>query len=236
MATCQKSIFQDLSPNLDFSVNPYAKVLAENKGGSSLPLSYGPDLKGKAGHWKSYFAKSRKCGTRPKKLILEIGCHKGKTINQMAGEHPDLAFVGMDITFKRVVLTARLALEKENSNVCAVLGDARQIDQIFSPGELDGVLAFFPDPWLKKRSQANKKLFNDEFVMSLSQMLSPQGQFWFKTDAEAYFEDLKRGASKAGLVKLDKAENLVTGEYETTFEAMFKNQNLPTYEALWTKV
>ncbi|NRA45192.1 MAG: hypothetical protein HRU09_09580 [Oligoflexales bacterium] len=235
MATCQKSIFQDLSPSLDYSVNPYAKVLASNRGELSLPLAFGSDLKGKAGQWRSYFEQSGLHGSSPRKLILEIGCHKGKTINQMASNHPDLAFVGMDITFKRVVLSARLAVQSQNNNVCAVLGDARQIDQIFAAEELDGIVAFFPDPWLKKRSQANKKLFNDDFLVTLSQRLKPHGQFWFKTDAEAYFAELKSSASKAGLVQVDRSQGMLTGDYETTFEAMFKNQNLPTFEALWTK-
>jgi len=236
MATSQKSIFQDLPPSLDFSINPYAKILASNKAEQGLPIVYGSDLKGKAGKWKSYFESSSFHGVFPKKLVLEIGCHKGKTLNKMAAQNPDIAFVGMDITFKRVVLTARLALQTDNSNVCAVLGDARHIEQVFAVNELDAVIAFFPDPWQKKRSQSHKKLFNSEFMKDLVQRLKPKGQFWFKTDSKSYFEDLVISASEAGLVQINKSQGIITGEYESTFEAMFKNENLPTYESLWKKI
>lgn len=236
MATCQKSIFQDLSPSLDLSVNPYARVLANNKVEQGLPIAYGSDLKGVSGKWKPYFKNSRLHGIFPKKLVLEIGCHKGKTLNQMAIKHPEFGFIGMDITFKRVVLTARLALHTANNNVCAVLGDARNIQEIFAANELDAVIAFFPDPWLKKRSQSHKKLFNDEFMKILAHILKPQGQFWFKTDAKTYFEELDNSASGIGLVQIEKSQGIIDGNYETTFETMFKNENLPTFESLWKKI
>ena len=39
----------------------------------------------------------------PKSLVLEIGSHRGDVLAAMARNHPDSAFMGMDITFKRVV-------------------------------------------------------------------------------------------------------------------------------------
>lgn len=235
MAVSQKSIFQDLSPSLDFSINPYAKVVAENKNSCSLPLAYGPELHGKSGKWKSFFKDSDRHGFIPRKLVLEIGCHKGRTLNQIAAMHPNIGFIGMDITFKRVVLTAKHAIEMDNSNLCSVLGDARQIDQIFAGGELDGVLAFFPDPWEKKRSQSHKKLFNEDFMNTLAHVLKPNGQFWFKTDVKTYFHDLASSVAKVGMTPIAKSQSILEGDYETYFESKFKSQNLPTFEALWAK-
>ena len=45
-------------------------------------------------------------------LIVEIGSHMGDVMCEMANNHPDKAFVGLDITFKRVVTLAEKAKKK----------------------------------------------------------------------------------------------------------------------------
>src|SRR5690606_23746557 len=114
-----------------------------------LPLSYGPNLKNLQGKWSETF--EERMGFKPSQIICEVGCHKGRTICEMASAHPDKAFVGLDITFKRVVTTARKAKDRGLKNVFSVLANAKAIEKLFVPGELDGFVMFFPDPWSKKK-------------------------------------------------------------------------------------
>ena len=171
---------------------------------------------------------------QPTKLILEIGVHNGRTMSEMAKNHSDFGFIGMDITFKRVVTSAKAAKESSCSNILSILGDARFIDEIFQDEELDAVIAFFPDPWIKKPGQTSKRLFKKDFLQMLSNKLKPNGSFWFKTDAQSYFQEVEQSLQDTSLLASEKLE-FIADTYRSTFERKFLRKNLPIFEGVWSK-
>src|SRR3989338_4063345 len=106
------NIFDDLPLRLKHTVNPYVKRLTEAREQKRSFMAFGSELKGLRGQWRANF--ERKLGRPVDKLILEIGIHKGKVLQSLASDHPELGFIGMDITMKRVVLSAD-ALEENGS-------------------------------------------------------------------------------------------------------------------------
>ena len=42
-----------------------------------------------------------------KPFVLEIGCYMGKNVVELAIQNPEINFLGIDITYKRVVKAAR---------------------------------------------------------------------------------------------------------------------------------
>ena len=233
MPNIYKNIFEDISVSLNENVNPYLKILKDSRQCSQTPIIYGSELMGLSGTWKELFQSRHPHKLKPKKIILEIGCHKGNILKQLAIAHPQYSFIGMDITFKRVVTTAQKAQEAGLHNMISILGDARHLLKIFQNHELDGIIAFFPDPWEKKRSQVGKRLFNHEFVRTLKHALSPHGFFWFKTDSKSYFKELQDFTNDLNFKYIDHTERLFTKNYRSTFENLFVSQNLPTFEAWW---
>lgn len=228
----QVNAFEDLPSQLKTDVNPYVSELIDSCHSGQLAVLYGPHLKGKAGHWRQHHNKSM--AREPKKLVLEIGMHMGKCLNEMALAHPEYGFMGLDITFKRVVSTAKKAKARNLDNLVSILADARCLDQILAKGEIDGALAFFPDPWIKKKSQVGNRLFNADYCKLLSTVIKKDGFFWFKTDCLGYFQQVEQCLDKAGFVKACSIkEPLLEKSYESTFEGLFKSQGLPTYEGVW---
>lgn len=140
-------IFRELPSSHSGEVNPYYEILKKSARDRTLPLFYGPFLEGKKGNWREEFK------NKPKDLLLEIGCHKGSTLCQIAEDNKALGFIGIDITYKRVCETASLAVAKELQNVRSVLANGNELSYIFQEAELSGIIIFFPDPWLKKRSK-----------------------------------------------------------------------------------
>ncbi|MBP6218082.1 MAG: hypothetical protein KA436_05815 [Oligoflexales bacterium] len=222
-------------------INPYVQTYVENQTKRHLPIVHGSDLKTFPGLWreKAFSEKNRKID----KLVLEIGSHNGKTFCEMAGQHPDTGFVGMDITFKRIVSTAEKVASLSLSNASLILADARVVPQIFHPGELDGVIAFFPDPWTKKKKQAHKRLFTDAYCQNLSLLLRKTGFFWFRTDSELYYEEVcsfMKGLNWPKELRTLEEETVHNpwGDsltYESSFHARFKEQGQSIFQGLWRK-
>lgn len=234
-------IFTDPPQYVNPRVNPYLQELLASKArgqdaASSLPLLHGAELQGMQGRWRNVLAQRRAEGRAPERLILEIGIYKGKTLVDLAKRYPQVGFVGLDITFKRVVLTARKLKAANLPLATAVLADARCLSLLFAPGELDGIVAFFPDPWEKKLSQRHNRLFSFDFCQQLRTALSPTGSFWFKSDSESYFAEVAEYMQSLGLQPGTAALGLVSETSPSNFEELFCRQGLPIYEGWWQKV
>lgn len=225
--------FLDHTDGLDQAINPYLAEIRESKKSSHLPLLAGPDLKDCLGQWKKKIAGyHREDESTFGQLVVEIGCHCGKTLVEMAANHPKIGFVGLDITFKRVVTTARRVRDLGLKNVLSVLADAKFLTSLFAPSELDGIIAFFPDPWPKK-SQAKNRLFSPQFCIEMKSILRDGGFFWFRTDQMSYFEAVKQSASEAGFGLA--AQSPLKEPQKTVFQIMSLQKGLPTWEASWVK-
>lgn len=224
----------DPTLDLDPKVNPYLARLRDGAENGTLPLSFGPHLAGHAGTWRERFtaAMGRPCES----LILEIGCHHGETLIPMADSAPDTGFVGIDITFKRVVKTALKAKAAGLGNVKSALANANGLESLFGPGELDGVVVFFPDPWAKKKRQRKHRLLNEEFLGVLSSRLKEGGFLWLKTDQFGYFADVAAATAGVGLAKGQPAHPLASRPYSSCFERHFHGEGFVTFSGQWVKI
>lgn len=235
MAIRRTHIFDDVSPRLRPGINRYVGALQEKTSDTRFPALHGKALQGLKGRWLEHFAGRCPQGSKPEKLLLEIGMHKGLSLLAMAAEQPEWAFVGMDITFKRVVVTAERIEAAGSTRICSVLGDARQSSELFAPGELAGVVVFFPDPWSKKKSQIHNRLLSPEVCQNLTTLIAPGGFFWLKTDCQSYFGDVSRYFSAHPLFVASSDVPFQLAGHQTTFESKFLRLGLPIYSGVWRK-
>lgn len=222
-------IFDDLPLRLKKNVNQYLDIFTQAHAEGSLPMKYGPELQGMRGGWQSFITKQN--ASPVEKLIVEIGVHKAKVLRALAQKHPSFGFIGMDITFKRVVVSAQRLKEDGANNAAIVLGNAKAMTEIYADNELDGVIIFFPDPWTKKSRQIKNRLINPEFCQALKKVLKEDGFFWLKTDSSDYFHNAASLVEELGFVRMQNAP--FEGTYESVFEKRFKDQGLSTYEGAW---
>lgn len=209
--------------------NAFLDVLTDESSG--LPLLYGPALKNWPGRWREHFAE--RMPESPENLVLEIGSHFGEVILQMAEDEKNHAFLGMDITLKRVVKLAQKAKDSSLQNLTSLLCNARGLDRVFEDGELDAVLVFFPDPWAKKKRQKKNRLLQPDFLKVLARKLKDDGYFWFKTDCEPYKEEVHEALAAAGWRSVETPSGLAARIYTSRFERTFRDQGLPTYASVW---
>jgi tRNA (guanine-N7-)-methyltransferase len=228
--------FVNAATTLDATVNPYVGMLREATASGALPLAVGPTLAGMKGQWRQHIAAYHGLQTPAKRLIVEIGCYKGQTLLDLTKAFPDTAFIGIDITFKRVVTTAqRLTAHGVKNGFCA-MANAIAIDQLFAPGELDGCLIFFPDPWIRKAKQAKHRLVGPQFCERLYSRLAASGFCWLKTDHLPYFERANEALAQASFSRVPaSAPELLGSDFSSVFEQRFHAQQLPTYGSKWLK-
>ena len=90
-----------------------------------------------AGHWHELYA-------RPEQpLHLELGCGKGGFLSQLAPLHPDINYLGIDITDKVLILAKRkveaayAAAQLPPDNVKIASLDIERLSGVFSPADTE---------------------------------------------------------------------------------------------------
>ena len=161
-------------------------------------------------------------------IEIEVGMGKGKFIMELAGRHPDVNFIGIE-RYPSVLLRAlKKRGELELPNIYFLCVDARELTDIFAPGEVDRIYLNFSDPWPKDH-HAKRRLTSPDFMRVYDAVLARDGRLEFKTDNQELFAYSLRSIPEAGwrieaftrdLHHSELAEGNVMTEYETKFSAM----------------
>jgi tRNA (guanine-N7-)-methyltransferase len=128
---------------------------------------------------------------------LEIGFGSGYSLLEMAKQHPEHDFIGIE-THRPGVGTLLHEMEKQQvHNIRIYYEDAMDVLARAIPEEsLEGVQIFFPDPW-PKRKHHKRRLIQPAFVSLVATKLKPFGVFHLATDWQDYAEDMMDVLSKA---------------------------------------
>ena len=124
--------------------------------------------------------------TRSAPKFLEIGFGMGETTAQIAAEHPQNDYIGIEVHTPGVGGLLRLIDAQQLTNIRIVQHDAVEVVTYMIPAaSLSGIHVFFPDPWPKKRHH-KRRLLQPAFVHLLASGLKPGGYLHVATDWEEY--------------------------------------------------
>ena len=136
--------------------------------------------KEKKGTWQQIFGNDHP-------IRIEVGMGKGQFILEQASRNPDVNFVGIE-KYSTVLLKAiRKREQMELSNIYFLCEDARELAEIFGPGEVERIYLNFSDPWPKDR-HAKRRLTSHEFLARYEKILKKDGTLEFKTDNKDLFD------------------------------------------------
>ena len=168
-------------------------------------------------------------------IRIEIGMGKGRFILNMAKQHPEINFVGIE-RYSSVLLRAIEKLDSEEfqdlENVRFVCMDARNIADVFAEGEVERIYLNFSDPWPKAR-HARRRLTSAEFLERYEKVLPEGGAVEFKTDNTALFnfslEQVKEAewTLSAFTYDLHHNEEMNEGNIMTEYEEKFSRRGNP---------
>ena len=167
---------------------------------------------------------------RPAPLEIDFGCGDGSFLLTMAARFPERNFLGTERMLGRVEKVSR-AVARHRLENCRVLRlESHYVAKwLLPPGCAEIAHIGFPDPW-PKRHHHSRRLFQDEFMVALHQVLAPGGEVRIKTDDQPYFlwiEKVIAGAKGFERIKWNEEADYP----KTDFEQHFVDQGLPIYRA-----
>ncbi len=123
-------------------------------------------------------------------LILEIGFGMGRTTAEIAQEHPQNDYLGVEVHTPGVGSLLKEIQARNLTNVRIIQHDAVEVlNHMIADASLAGVHIYFPDPWPKKRHH-KRRLMQPELVALLAKKLAPDGYLHCATDWEEYAQQM----------------------------------------------
>ena len=179
-------------------------------------------------HWKKVFGNAHP-------VHIEIGMGKGQFLLTLARRNPEINYIGIE-RYSSVLLRAVEKYEKLSAdmqkplpNIRFICMDAREITEVFAPGEVEKIYLNFSDPWPKAR-HARRRLTSSDFLALYDQTLTSDGTVEFKTDNRVLFDFSVEEVKASSLFELTgltydlhhdssmNAGNIMT-EYEEKFSS-----------------
>ncbi len=170
-------------------------------------------------------------------IQIEIGMGKGQFIMEMARQNPDINYIGVE-RYSSVLLRALQKHEEtELTNLYFLCIDARTVEDIFAPGEIDKIYLNFSDPWPKDR-HAKRRLTSREFLTRYDKILREDGRLEFKTDNRDLFEFSLEETNEAGwkiqqhTFDLHQDDSMNAGNIMTEYEEKFSSMGNPIHKMI----
>ena len=152
-------------------LNPYLKICWDY----GRPILRSDDAASCRGRWHEEFG-------REAPLHVEVGVGNGFFFSSMAERHPERNWVGVEIRFKRVWLTAKKCRNNQSEErVRLARYDGTALSDLFATGEVDALYVNHPDPWPKDR-WAKNRLLGPSFLEMVAALLKPGAELRLKTD------------------------------------------------------
>ena len=165
-------------------------------------------------------------------LQVELGTGKGTFITTLAQRHPDINFIGIEAQQDVLYYAAKEVAADKLPNVKLLVFDINHIMEAFANHSIERFYINFCDPWPKPR-HAKRRLTHQGFLEKYQQLLTENGQLFFKTDNKDLF-DFSLEQFSAAKLKVDNVtfdlhnsnikENIMT-EYEVKFSNLGQKIN-----------
>lgn len=192
------------------------------------------------GNWQANF-KNRQ------PIWLELGCGKGGFISQISVLHPEINFIGIDLSSDMLGISKRkveqsYALKKSPiDNVLLTWQNIERITNVFSsfsstdiqnPDVVDRIFINFCNPWFKT-GQYKKRLTHPRQLTNYKTFLKDNGEIWFKTDDDELFNhSLTYFAENDFSIKYqtfdlhNEYKNQFGESYQTEHEKMYSEEGI----------
>lgn len=178
------------------------------------------------GHWnEQYFHND--CP-----IVLELGCGKGEYTVELAKQHPDKNFIGVDIKGARLWTGATMALNDGLRNVAFLRTNIEIIDRFFGQDEVSELWLTFSDPQMKN---PRKRLTSTFFLERYRHFLSDGGVIHLKTDSNFLFTYTTYMVERNQLPLDIRTENLYgDARHKDAFPDIATASSIQTYyEKMW---
>lgn len=162
-------------------------------------------------------------------LEVDLGCGDGSFLMEMARQHPERDFIGVERLLGRVRKVCRKLTRGGLSNARVLRLESRYVVEWLLPAaSVSRLHLLCPDPWPKVRHH-RRRLVQLEFLDALRRVLEPGGEFLFMTDHEEYFRRVEeKVAEHDGFERLEWNEDSFFHP-KTDFQELWESEGKPMW-------
>ncbi len=120
-------------------------------------------------------------------IYVELGCGKGRFTADLAEGLERILLLAVERVPDAMILAMERVQSRGVDSVRFLDLDARELPNLFAPGEIQRLYINFCDPWPKSRD-AKLRLTAPGFLRLYADALAPGGQIHFKTDNAPLFD------------------------------------------------
>jgi len=129
-------------------------------------------------------------------VVIEVGFGMGDSLIEMAENHPDTNFIGIEVHPPGVGRLINEATLRELDNIRVYCADANDVlEDCIADNSVHRLQLYFPDPWHKKKHN-KRRIVQHEFAQKVRTALTDEGIFHMATDWEPYAEHMMETMSK----------------------------------------
>lgn len=138
---------------------------------------------------------------------VEIGCGKGKFLNELATSRPERNILAIERSGKYHKLCCDRATRRGLTNIRAMRTTGEDLlFRLLAESSVENFYVLFSDPWPKKRHH-KRRFFKPENIIGITRALIPGGRLMVKSDHNAYSEVITEFLTAApGLASIDASE------------------------------
>ena len=175
-----------------YSIRGSRITVAQRQAKTALQMVHGIEFKQEIIDLKAIFPKANK-------VIMEIGFGMGEATAIIAKNHPDNAYIAVDVHPPGIGKLLSRIDEDKLSNVKVIEDDVHVVLQhMIADNCLDGIHLFFPDPWPKKKHH-KRRIVNDGFLQLIHPKLKKGGFIHIATDWVPYATSIQEVFSNSDL-------------------------------------
>ncbi|MGI9025133.1 MAG: tRNA (guanosine(46)-N7)-methyltransferase TrmB [Burkholderiaceae bacterium] len=174
-------------------------------------------------------------------VVLEIGFGMGAATAQIAAEHREVDFIGVEVHEPGVGALLKMIGEGGLTNLRIVEHDAVEVvERMIALASLAGAHVYFPDPWHKARHH-KRRLIQPTFVALLASRIAPGGYLHCATDWENYAEQMlevlggEASLANASATGYSEASNPSLSRPVTKFETRGKRLGHGVWDLVFVK-
>jgi tRNA (guanine-N7-)-methyltransferase len=166
-------------------------------------------------------------------LEIDVGCHKGRFLLEMARRFPFANFLGVERRRERVFKTKKKITLAGLNNAEVFHGDAGEVLSCLPDACADCVHVLFPDPWPKRRHK-NRRMVDHDFLVEVSRLLKTGGRLRLVTDDPDYAQAIKLHATSISRYRGIESE---PRDYPPTeFQLKFVAASRPTFALFFERL